>query len=81
MAGSTAAEAKHVAIVGSGIMGLATAHQLLQQYPELRIDLFYDRDTAKTTSYGSGGALAKPLMKCVLVFTTSDELCIGVCNL
>lgn len=45
-----------VAVVGSGIMGLATATQLRKAYPNLPIDLISDRNLTETTSYGSGGA-------------------------
>ena len=45
-----------VAIIGSGIMGLATATQLRAAYPDVPIHLIYDKTVTETTSYGSGGA-------------------------
>lgn len=66
---SGTAEGFHVAVVGSGVIGLATAVQLLDEYPDVCVDVFSDKEISDTTSHGSGG-LWEPYQ----IAGTSDEL-------
>jgi D-amino-acid oxidase len=45
-----------VAIVGSGVIALTTATEILRQWPQISLSIYAkDLDVTKTTSYGAGG--------------------------
>lgn len=46
-----------VAVIGSGVMGLATAMQITQKWPNVSVDIISEGTVQDSTSYGSGGAL------------------------
>ena len=48
-------DAPAVAVVGAGVIGLAVAKQVLDNYPGCHIHVIFDQDMAATVSYGSGG--------------------------
>jgi aspartate oxidase len=55
MACDTEAGAAHVAVIGSGIMGLTTALLLRKRWGNLTVDIISEQDFVESTSHGAGG--------------------------
>lgn len=47
-----------VAVLGSGVMGMATAMQIKQRWKDMKVDIISESTFQDSTSHGSGGTIS-----------------------